>query len=512
MTDDPRFTEEVFEPNGGGHASPIVEEVGPDERPEPPVTGENNHDHHTREASPDQSEISRAAAMSPLQYERDRVQIAKRLGIKRVSILDKIVAAERAGGDDGLQGRELDLPEREPWEHPIDGDELLASLSEAVRGYVVMPKAASDVCALWLVHTYLVERSMISPILAVRSPEKQCGKTTLLDVLSRVAYRPLLAANVSPAALFRTIPARRPTLMLDEADASLPDNEDLRCILNAAHRRGGCVIRTVGEQHEPRMFDVYTAIAIALIGRLPGTLADRSIAISLRRRRLDEAVKAYRLDDLSDLDILARQSARWAQDIGEDVALLEPELPARAFNRVADNWRPLFRIAEAAGGEWPARCAKAFDAVAVTDEDSIGPTLLADIRGIFADRSADRLRSVTIGAELAKMESRPWAEWGKQAKPISVIQIARLLKPFGVKPDTVRFGEETDKGYLLEWFMKWALLSFSTRHKLHSMLRVRIARNPITTGFVTVLRVETGEALIFAAIAAAATLRPTRSP
>ena len=41
---------------------------------------------------------------------------------------------------------------------------------------------------------------------------------------------------------------------------------------------------------------------MGMIGKLPGTLADRSIPIRLQRRRSDEAVQSFRCDRAEDLD------------------------------------------------------------------------------------------------------------------------------------------------------------------------------------------------------------------
>ena len=59
-------------------------------------------------------------------------------------------------------------------------------------------------------------------------------------------------------AIFRVVELQRPTLLIDEADTFLPENEELRGILNSGHRQGGSVIRTVGEDFEPRsVFDLF---------------------------------------------------------------------------------------------------------------------------------------------------------------------------------------------------------------------------------------------------------------
>jgi len=238
-------------------------------------------------------------------------------------------------------------------------------------------------------------------------------------------------------------------LLIDEADTFLPENEELRGILNSGHRQGGAVIRTVGEDFEPRSFSTYSACAIALIGRLPATLADRSVPIELRRRRADETIEAFRFDRTAHLDQLGRKVARWALDNAVRIRSADPAMPNGVVNRAADNWRPLLAIADAAGGGWPARARQAVQrtgASATGDEQSVRVLLLSDIRAIFAERDLDRLSSAELVAALVAIEGRPWAEW-KAGKPITANGLARLLTPFRITPGTIRTSSGTPKGY-----------------------------------------------------------------
>ena len=50
------------------------------------------------------------------------------------------------------------------------------------------------------------------------------------------------------------------------------------------------------------------------------------------------------------------------------------------------------------------------------------------------------------------MEDRAWPEWGRLKKPLTKTGLAKLLKPFGVKPGGVRIGDKTPRGYQLEDF------------------------------------------------------------
>lgn len=350
--------------------------------------------------------------------------------------------------DGRLQGSAPALEDPEPWPDPVDGADLLDDLSRTLRLHLVLPEGAADALPPWIVHTHAHDAAEVSPIAAVTSAVKGCGKTSVLHLLTALVPRPLPAANVTPAVVFRAVEKYQPTLLVDEADTYLLRHDELRGILNSGHLRGMAqVVRSVGDDHEPRVFRTWAPKAIALIGKLPATLADRSIEIRMRRRLPGETVERLRLDRLSDLEPLRRRAWRWAQDHLEDLRASDPDVPTELRDRAADNWRALLAIADVAGGEWPDRARRAallLTGAAEEDGDGdVGVLLLADIRDLFEALGSDRLPSGDIAAALAKLEDRPWPEWGRQQKPISATGIARILRPFQVRPKRLRIEGET---------------------------------------------------------------------
>ena len=120
---------------------------------------------------------------------------------------------------------------------------------------------------------------------------------------------------------------------------------------------------------------------------------------------------------------------------------------AGLVNRERDNWRGLFAVADACGEEWADRARQAAGALRVSDDQSIGPMLLADVKAVFEAKAADRVSSADLCEALAEMEGRLWAEYGKARKPITRNQLARLLNGFHIGPDTLRIGPKQSKGY-----------------------------------------------------------------
>ena len=353
------------------------------------------------------------------------------------------------------QGKALDLTSPIPWEEPVSGAAVLDEIERAFTHYVALPEGAAPALALWVLRTHAHEASDLSPLLALTSPEKRCGKTTTLSVLKAVVPRPLSASNITPSALFRAVEKYSPTLLVDEADSFLRDREELRGILNSGHTRSSAyVVRTVGDDHEVRSFSTWAPKALALIGDLPSTLSDRSIVIPMRRKTASERVARLRLDRLYELADLPRRAARWAGDHMEELRRAEPEVPAELHDRAADNWRSLLAIADLAGENWPdkaRRAAVCLSGGGTAEDSSIRVKLLADLREAFQTRGTDRLPTRDLLNEIRAREDRPWAEW-KHGKPLSASDLARLLKDFRVKPQKIRIGEEVLQGYLRDTF------------------------------------------------------------
>jgi putative DNA primase/helicase len=123
-------------------------------------------------------------------------------------------------------------------------------------------------------------------------------------------------------------------------------------------------------------------------------------------------------------------------------------MPPTLYGRIADNWRPLLAVADVAGGHWPEQARRIAERLSARrEEETASIMLLADIHGIFAERGVDRLTSQELVDALAVMEGRPWPEW-KAGKPITQTQLAKLLAPFDIVPNTIRTGSGTPKGYL----------------------------------------------------------------
>ena len=417
----------------------------------------------------DEGEIARLAALPEMEYERVRKEVAERLGI-RVTSVDRLVRKEGGSDRNGrLQGSPIKWDDPEPWSEPVDGAALLTDIAGLIRRYVDMPGDKADAAALWIVHCFLHGLLDLSTILIVTSATKRCGKTQLMEVLSALVLRPQpLSGRITPAAMFRLIEQHEPTLLLDEADTFMGDDPELRGIVNGSQRREmAFVIRTVGEDYEPRSFRTWCPKAISGIGDLPDTVADRSITIRLERRAPRTCdMPLWRDRDRQAIEVLRRKIARWTYDNADAVVERRNSVafPSGLHDRARDAWEVLLATGEIAGDEWAGstgRVYRACEAVTaeVDPETGAREMLLADIRAVFKEagdpehlptgKSGDEYDATApaiLPALIAK-EGRPWSEWS-HGRPLSPRGLASLLKDFGVAPSTIRTSSKsTPKGY-----------------------------------------------------------------
>jgi hypothetical protein len=365
---------------------------------------------------------------------------------------------ERGGTKESLQ--EL-IQNREEWKLPsISCGSLLDAILAFIRRFVALSDSQARVLALWVAHTHAFAAADATPYLAITPAEKQSGKSRLLEVLEIVVANPWFTGRVTPAVLIRKIDSDQPTLLLDESDAAFNSEKEyaeaLRGVLNTGHRRGGKASCCVGQGANItfRDFSTFSPKAIAGIGRLPDTVADRSIPIRLKRAIACERVERFRHRnaDSAAAELRGRLKA-WSAAEEKSLRDSLPLLPEQLTDRQQDGAEPLLAIADLAGGEWPLEARRAVVQLCAGTQvtESVGVTLLSDIRGIFQEREANRLSSAELAGALAQIETSPWGEWSN-GKPLTASRLARLLKPYEISPQCIRQGDHTLRGYLFEQF------------------------------------------------------------
>lgn len=336
----------------------------------------------------------------------------------------------------------------------------LDALVAYVRRFVVFQREAEAVAvALWVVHTHAFEAADATPYISISSPERESGKSKLLEALALVVARPWNAVTPSEATIFRKIDKDSPTLLLDEVDTIFTprnEREELRAILNAGFQRGQTIPRITGEGKNMKVHDFKTFCPKAIAGihgRLPDTIASRSIPVRLQRKADHEHVDRFRVRIArSDAAELRDAIAAWAEANTDELRDVWPPLPDELSDRQQDVWEPLLAIADRASPEWAMRArAAAVELHSMNDDEpTIGVLLLAHVRDALD--GAGHITTADLLAALVDREDGPWAEWwgpgvedGKTRGPAA--RVGRLLRPYGIKSKKIRTGDKTLQGF-----------------------------------------------------------------
>ena len=338
---------------------------------------------------------------------------------------------------------------REPWAcDPMSDIPDRVNPAELVhyllQQYVVLKPHEYDAVTLWILHTHVYDQFMHTPRLALRSPTPGCGKTTLIDVLSRLVARPKKSDNITTAALTRLIDERHPTLLLDEAGnlgLLLQPNGKLRSILHSGHRKGSTTDQV--DDGKWREFSTFSPLALALpdmMGGLPRELNSRSIMIGMERYTGQRELLRFDVNhpDRS-LDIAYGQIRLWCDDLKQQPLDHDPKMPARMRN--ADNWRPLIAIADSLG--WGDRAREAMVTFSHEYQDAdVKILLLTDIRKVFDTCGLDRLPSKTMLAALHEMDESDWREFrgvrgDQQPHKLKDSELASMLRDFRIRSRSI---------------------------------------------------------------------------
>jgi putative DNA primase/helicase len=330
----------------------------------------------------------------------------------------------------------------ELWDEPVDAKAVYGDLKGWLGGFVRM--LPHEVCAasLWTLHAYTIREPGqaqvcdFSPILFISSPEKSCGKSTLVELLAELTPRTLMASNISDAAMYRLIESRRPTLFLDEIDTFFGHRNEISGVLNSGCRQAGKFIRMGGKNYDvPIEMRTWGAKCISGIGTIPVTVESRCLKIRLKRKLASETVLRRNIVLSNEPTVfvdLRRKMARFIVDSEDEIQALHLPLLGELDDRTQDVWSGLFRIAKFIGDEVYAEAIAAAIKLSSVEnaEKSESIELIEDIWHLFDDGLPDRVSSKNLCQRLCTLEDRPWATY--QRGGLDPFKLSTLLKGFGI--------------------------------------------------------------------------------
>ncbi len=330
--------------------------------------------------------------------------------------------------------------------------------------FIVLPEYADTVIAAWVLAAWMIKSWDRFPHLAISSPEKRCGKSTLLDLLALIVPKPLPASNPSPAVIYRVIEGTQPTLILDEAQSlsrkGSESGEVVRELLNAGIGKKSQVLRCGGGKQEFKVkkFSIYSPKIFAMIGDVDGVLADRSISISMRRmvKNQDHEVERfiYRKVEARAAEIKSKLE-EFAKEFSEKAADLYSEMePFNIDNaRMADLLTPLqvvLTLDNPGNLDILLAYAQSLEEAEKRKESQTPKVkLLRACREIYTEEDVPFMETKILIDHLIARTEEPWVRWNKGAG-MSPESLALLLRPFGISSGHNR--ARTKRGYYRQDF------------------------------------------------------------
>lgn len=345
----------------------------------------------------------------------------------------------------------------------------LDAIEKTLRKCVVLKQEEHYVAiALWIAHTHAITEFDFTPRLAIWSPEKRCGKSLLLEIISYLVPDGIMTSNISAPALYRSIDLwPEMVYLIDESDSIFgrfgdkEKAEALRGIMNSGFKRGVWAIRCEGEKQTPKKYQLFSPVVLAGIGTdsIPETVADRSIIIEMRRKFPGENITEFESDEVEGIFSPLKESlTQWMALEAGKLRSLKPTMPEELNSRARDVWKPMYKIATQAGEEW---LEKAWNASILlsseetqAEDGSLSYRLLFDIREVF---TGEQMTSTDLIQALVRLEESPWSS----RDTFTPHSLSFLLKDYSIKPSRFSGGgrvrgyqrkdfEEAWKAYLPE--------------------------------------------------------------
>jgi hypothetical protein len=349
---------------------------------------------------------------------------------------------------------------------PSRGALLLDQVRAGLDQFALLPSPyIADALACWIGHSHMRDHAgklvgQTTPRLLVLSDVHGAGKSTMFMLAQMMSGNGKMSTDPSSWAIVRDIAERNRSVFIDQFDTLVGRGSGPRTmrniLLSGAYRYSATVSR--GREDETEL-ECFAPMAMCGRGRKMrvndelNALFERSLVVEMEKARPDQVVTEFDIEDpqhAGRMLALSSSLARWGRTVAAEYARMRPELPEGCVNRHRDVWRPLVRVADLAGGDWPERIRKACRAIArgqVDDADTdpmamLSPAerTLAEVRSVFDVLGETSLATVDL---LGFLELLPGSRWSTD--PTRIHGCAKVLAN-DLKTVAASQGLELDRG------------------------------------------------------------------
>ncbi len=169
----------------------------------------------------------------------------------------------------------------------IEYKPILDKVIAFIRKYLELPHEQDYlVLSLWVLHTYLIEKFNVTPILYFFGI-KETGKTRAGEVISEIAYRCERCTSPTEATLFRSADYFKTVLIIDEIKLWGPDgNKEVANLIKSRYKRGLKVSRVnMNKSGEDQIeyHDVFAPLVICSTETMPPIIESRCFTFTMRQ-------------------------------------------------------------------------------------------------------------------------------------------------------------------------------------------------------------------------------------
>lgn len=373
--------------------------------------------------------IAELASLSQIQLDLALPKVAKEFGINQ----DKVQSYVNEHKKGQL------VKATTPYHKPVAGSEIFGELYQMIDAFIFIDDGYKTAFVLWVISSYLVQDLDFAPHAWITAPERNCGKSTLLELFQRVVDRPFTMIAPTMATVFRIMDKYRPTLLLDEIDTNLKTKSEILGLINGGYSKVASLAPRINTNkgNELDLFNVYGAKVFCGIGTMQGTFASRAIRFNLTRQ--PPYAQKPLLNSLSlplaKTELLKQKIKRWCEDNRQSV--LDVDVKRLAMDaRINNNWQGLFKIAQVLGVY-----DKALIACQTVNKITTEPTFNEMLLGDIKDKWQGQVMTIRqIHTELVSDETLPWQSLNK-GQPITVHWLGKQLRKFDIHPTPKDLGK-----------------------------------------------------------------------
>jgi len=174
-----------------------------------------------------------------------------------------------------------------PKQHTINAKGILDQTISFIKKYLELPfDQGYLILALWVFHTYLMEKFDVTPILYFFGT-KETGKTRAGETLSKISFMSERLTSPTEASLFRSAHLFKTALVIDEIKLWGADgNKEVANLIKSRYKRGMKVSRiNMNKQGEDQVeyYDVFAPLVICSTETMPPIIESRCITFTMQQ-------------------------------------------------------------------------------------------------------------------------------------------------------------------------------------------------------------------------------------